>query len=146
MGMCCRKKTLTGWRNVWNMSWRAPDQEVDQRWHGERLCKKIAKHVIWTGRMLWIVVDGRVTGQIADSPTRGLPTRKLDISQTGHLEDWLTSGLDNSRTSQLADWTSHGLDNSRSREWPKKTKTKHAKSQVASASCPVRDLSSMRVV
>ena len=28
-------------------------------WHGERLCKKIARHVIWTGRMLWIVVDGR---------------------------------------------------------------------------------------
>jgi len=46
-----------GWRNVWNMRWRAPDQEVDQRGHGERLCRKIAKHVIWTGRMLWIVVD-----------------------------------------------------------------------------------------
>jgi len=27
--------------------------------HGKRLCKKIAKHVIWTRRMLWIVVDGR---------------------------------------------------------------------------------------
>ena len=24
-----------------------------------RLCKSIAKHTIWTGRMLWIVVDGR---------------------------------------------------------------------------------------
>ena len=24
----------------------APDQEVDQRGHGNRLCKKIAKHVI----------------------------------------------------------------------------------------------------
>jgi len=24
----------------------APDQEVDQRGHGERLCKKIATHVI----------------------------------------------------------------------------------------------------
>ena len=31
----------------------------DQRGHGERLCKKIAKHVIWTGRILWIVVDRR---------------------------------------------------------------------------------------
>jgi len=59
MGMCCEKKTLIGWRNVWNMRWRAPDEEVDQRGRGERLCKKIAKHVIWTGRMLWIVVDGR---------------------------------------------------------------------------------------
>jgi len=26
---------------------------------GERLCKQIAKPVIWTGRMLWIIVDGR---------------------------------------------------------------------------------------
>jgi len=38
--------------------WRAPDQEVHQRGHGQRLCKKIAKHTIWTGRTLWIVVDG----------------------------------------------------------------------------------------
>ena len=53
------KKTMIGWRNVWNMTWRAPDQEVDQRGHGERLCRKTAKHVIWTRRMLWIVVDGR---------------------------------------------------------------------------------------
>ena len=59
MGMCCEKKTLIGWRNVWNMRWRAPDQEVDQRGHGKGLCKKIAKHVIWTRRMLWIMVDGR---------------------------------------------------------------------------------------
>jgi len=26
---------------------------------GERLCKRIAKHTVWRGRMLWIVVDGR---------------------------------------------------------------------------------------
>ena len=50
---------VIGWRNVWNMRWRALDQEVDQRGHGKRLCKKIAKHVIWTRRMLWIVIDGR---------------------------------------------------------------------------------------
>jgi len=41
-----RKKTLTGRRNVWNMRWRAPDQEVYQRGRGQRLCKKTAKHVI----------------------------------------------------------------------------------------------------
>ena len=40
MGICCEKKTLIGWRNVWNMRWRASDQEVDQRGHGQRLCKK----------------------------------------------------------------------------------------------------------
>jgi len=37
----------------------APDQEVDQRGLGERLCKNIAKHVNCTWRILWIVVDGR---------------------------------------------------------------------------------------
>jgi len=52
-----------------------------------------------------------VTGQLADMPTRGLPTRGLDISRTGQL----AARLDNSHTSQLADWTSHGLDNSQSR-------------------------------
>jgi len=45
MGMCCEKKTLIGQRNVWNIRWRAPDQEVDQRGLGKRLCKKIVKHV-----------------------------------------------------------------------------------------------------
>ena len=57
MGMCCEKKTLIGWRNIWNTRWRASDQEVDQRGRRERLCKKIAKHVIRTGRMLWIVEE-----------------------------------------------------------------------------------------
>jgi len=28
-----------------------------------------------------------VTGQLADTPTRGLPTRGLDISRTGQLAD-----------------------------------------------------------
>ena len=28
-----------------------------------------------------------VTGQLADTPTRGLPTRGLDISRTGQLTD-----------------------------------------------------------
>jgi len=71
-----------------------------------------------------------VTGQLADTPTRGLPTRGLDISQ-----------LVNSRTGQATDWTTRGLADA-----AKRTKTKHAKSLVASASCPVRDFSSTRVV
>ena len=54
-----------------------------------------------------------VTGQLADTPTRGLPTRGLDDSRTGHLADWSTRGLDNSRTGQVADWSTRGLDNSR---------------------------------
>ena len=58
--MCCKKKILIGWsEELWNMRWRASDQEVDQRGRGERFFKKIAKHAIWTGRMLWIVVDGK---------------------------------------------------------------------------------------
>jgi len=49
-----------------------------------------------------------VTGQLADTPTRGLPTRGLDDSRTAHLADWSTRGLDNSRTGQVADWTTRG--------------------------------------
>jgi len=67
-----------------------------------------------------LVMAGKVTGQLADTPTRG-----LDIS----------------RTVQLTDWTTRGLADA-----AKRTKTKHAKLPVASASCPVRDLSSTRVV
>jgi len=52
--------------------------------------------------------DGVVTGQLADTPTRGLPTRGLDDSRTGHLTDWSTRGLDNSWTGQVADWTTRG--------------------------------------
>ena len=39
----------------------------------------------------------QVTGQLADTPTRGLPTRGLDDSRTGHLAYWRSRGLDNSR-------------------------------------------------
>jgi len=27
MGMCCEKKTMIGWRNVWSMKLRVPGQE-----------------------------------------------------------------------------------------------------------------------
>jgi len=26
IGMCCEKKTMIGWRNVWSMKWRMPDK------------------------------------------------------------------------------------------------------------------------
>ena len=75
-----------------------------------------------------------VTGQLADTPTRGLPTR----------------GLDNSRTSQLADWTSRGLDNLRSRRCRQKRKLSTQSRRwhprvLQSATCPVHELSSPRV-
>jgi len=42
-------------------------------------------------------LSGLVTGQLADTPTRGLSTRGLDISRTGQLAGWTSRGLDNSR-------------------------------------------------
>ena len=36
MGMCCEKKMMIGWRNVWSMKLRVQDQEEDQRGPGER--------------------------------------------------------------------------------------------------------------
>jgi len=45
-GHVLRKEDNDCVKNLWNMRWRAPDQEVDQRGHGQRLCKEIAKHVI----------------------------------------------------------------------------------------------------
>jgi len=44
-----QKKTIIGWKNVWSMKWRVPNQEVDQRRLGERLCKNTVKYVNWTG-------------------------------------------------------------------------------------------------
>jgi len=66
-----------------------------------------------------------VTGQLADC----------------QLADWSTRGLDNSRTGQVADWTTRGLADA-----AKRTKTKHSKSPVASASCLVLELTSPRDV
>jgi len=72
LGMCWLLREDTDWwRNECSMKWRAPDQEVDQRGHGERLCKKIAKHEIWTGRMLWIVVDGTSWWRLDDDQDSG---------------------------------------------------------------------------
>ena len=47
-----------GWRNVWGMKWWVPGQEVDQRKLGERLWKMTLRHINWTGRLSWIVIDG----------------------------------------------------------------------------------------
>jgi len=47
-----------GWRNVWSMKWMVPGQEVDQRTLGERLWKNTVRHVNWTERIPWIVIDG----------------------------------------------------------------------------------------
>ena len=83
--------------------------------------------------------------------TRGFANSLIANSRTGHLTDWSTHGLDNSRTSQLADWTSCGLDNSRSRRCRQKGKLSTQSRRrhprvVQSASCLVRELTSLRVV
>jgi len=36
---------------------------------------------------IFVNIIRAVTGQLADTPTRGLPTRGLDISRTGQLAD-----------------------------------------------------------
>jgi len=58
MGMCCKKKTMIGWRNVWSMKWRVPDQRVDHRKLEDRLWKNTVRHINWTERMPWIIIDG----------------------------------------------------------------------------------------
>ena len=63
--------------------------------------------------------------------TRGYANSRIANSRTGHLADWSTCGLDNSRTGQLA-----------ISQMPPKRKTKHAKSPMASASCPVTNIMS----
>jgi len=58
-----------------------------------RLPKKepnpVAEPPIFGPCLLWPNgwMDQEVTGQLADTPTRGLPTRGLDISRTGQLAD-----------------------------------------------------------
>jgi len=72
--MCCEKKTMTGWRNVWSMKWSVPGQEVDQRKLGQRLWKKIVRHVNWTRRILWCewvnVSFGTSSHRLSRSKTR----------------------------------------------------------------------------
>jgi len=50
-------------------------------------------HDLMTHCQLGSDSDTWITGQLADTPTRGLPTRGLDISRTGQLADWTTRGL-----------------------------------------------------
>jgi len=50
------RKEDTDWvKNCTEYEWRGPDQEVDQRGRGERLCKKIAVYL--NRGMSWIAVD-----------------------------------------------------------------------------------------
>ena len=65
-----------------------------------------------------------VTGQLADTPTRGLPTRGLDNSRTGQVADWTTRGCHRRLSCLVYGFSSFG----------------------ETASCPVRELTSSRVV
>jgi len=44
MGMCGKKKTVIGSKNVWSMKWRVLDQKVDERGLEEMLCKDSEAH------------------------------------------------------------------------------------------------------
>ena len=50
-------------------------------------CRPLGLHVLIIIIIILANVNSRsrVTGQLADTPTRGLPTRGLDISRTGQL-------------------------------------------------------------
>ena len=76
-----------------------------------------------------------VTGQLADTPTRGLPTRGLDDSQTRQLAYWTSRGLDNSRSRRCCQ---KGKLSTQSRRWHPRL--------VQYASCLVCESSSPRVV
>jgi len=67
------------------------------------------------------ISSNKLGGEHGNWTTRGYANSRIANSQTGHLADWSTRGLTNAA---------------------KRTKTKHAKSPVASASCPVHNLSS----
>ena len=65
---------------------------------------------------------------------------KMNMKLNTIYGKWTTRGyansrIANSRTGQVVDWTTRGLADA-----DKRTKIKHAKSPVASASCPVREL------
>jgi len=66
-------------------------------------------------------------------------TLEPDTNRRRRRLQWPQRRLDDTRWS--GNWTTRGLADA-----AKRTKTKHSKSPVASASCPVRDLSSTRVV
>jgi len=59
LGQTSAGKYYYFWRYP-SMKWRVPGQEVDQRKLGERLWKKTVGHMDCTGRMPWIVLDGRI--------------------------------------------------------------------------------------
>ena len=73
------------------------------------------------------------------------PLILLSAAQFGWIGNWTTGcsnlRIANSRTGHFADWTTRGLADAAER-----TKSKHAKSPVASAICLVRDMSSPRVI
>jgi len=59
----CQSMHITGYvesyrRNACSTKQRVQNKEEDQRGPGERLSKRTVKHVNWTQRMLWIVVNG----------------------------------------------------------------------------------------
>jgi len=71
-------------------------------------------------------MDFVVLGFVFSKPSQEIGLASVSEMVTGQLADTPTRGLDKSRTGQLA-----------VSQMPPKRKTKHAKSPMASASCPV---------
>ena len=78
--------------------------------------------------------------------TRGYANSRIANSRTRRLADWTTRGLDNSRTRQLAYWTSRGC-HQRLCVLSFLFFAASARLRVVqSATCPVHELTSARVV
>ena len=90
MGMCCEKKMMTGWRNVWSMKLRVQDQEEDQRGPRERLyedcqaCKMNKEDAIDRCKWTKMIKDVRWSGWVWVGecffwyrPTRVVPDQRL---------------------------------------------------------------------
>jgi len=87
------------------------------------------------------LLDNSRIRQLADSPTRGLPTRGLDISRTGQLAYWTSRRRDKSQTGQLAD----AIGDFACLVFVLLAASARPR-VVQSATCPVRELTSVPVV
>jgi len=70
-------------RGVWSAGWRTLGRGVDQGGHGGKVCKRIAGRVIWTGRMLRIMVDGGGWWRLDDGQHGGWVSVSSDTGSPG---------------------------------------------------------------
>jgi len=116
-------------------------QSTRHKWAHNKAVNRNFLSARWSGNTQKQCSTRTVTGQHAETPTRGLPIRGLDNSRTGHLADWSTRGLDNSHTGQVTEWTTRGCH-----RWLCVHIFRSFGGICETASCPVRKLTSPRDV